>query len=747
MNKEPSIWDYVKARLMPWKGPVPDILGAESESGNKKITPDSQVPQPDTESETDPEVSLPSQQSRPAATFPWRSISAILMALLAQLILEPGPNPDRWVTSLIFYIPAFVLLIWAFKHKEWYPAHIPEQETYPDPFTFRIAALLAGIVLLVLAYLAFGGNRFNALNLILWAAGSALAIYSLWMQPGMRGISEKLNHLGLWIRQPKYQFSVSAFSLLWLLVFAIAVFFRVYQLSSVPPEMNSDHAEKLLDVVDILSGQTSIFFPRNTGREPLQFYMIAATVQMFGTGISFISMKIGTALAGLLTLPFIYLIGKEIANRRVGLLAMAFAAIASWPNILSRIALRFSLYPLFVAPTLYFLLRGLRSGKRNDFILSGLFLGIGLLGYTPIRILPLAVAVIVAVYILHTARTTQRQQAVLGLLLIAFFAIIGSLPLLRYAQDDPSMFAYRAFSRLTNLDIPLPHPAWLIILDNLKNALLMFGWNDGQIWPVSIPGRPALDFVSAALFHFGLILLLVRYLTQRKWEDLSLLLTVPILMLPSILSLAFPAENPAPNRAGGVMVPVFIIIGLSLEGLLNGLKKIRDSRSASQLAAAACILLFSLAAAQNYGLVFTQYQQQYTLAAWNSSEMGMVLKNFAASGGSLEAAWVVKSPHWVDTRLVGMYAGEPQRDFGIDRENMISTLTDPRPKIFLIRHQTRPEDRVEEEQNLNELQTLYPSGWAQLYPSRYSGKEFWIFYAPPVNSGLQNSTFSALPSP
>jgi len=152
-----------------------------------------------------------------------------------------------------------------------------------------------------------------------------------------------------------------------------------------------------------------------------------------------------------------------------------------------------------------------------------------------------------------------------------------------------------------------------------------------------------------------------------------------------------------------------------------------------------------LASAQNYGLVFNQYQQQYAAAAWNSSEMGSMLKNFALSGGSLDSTWVVKSAHWVDTRLVGMYAGEPLRDFGIDRENLASTLADPQPKIFLVRHQLNPEDRLEEQRTLDALQSLYPDGWAQLYPSRYPGKEFWVFFAPPASPGIQNKELNPLP--
>lgn len=57
-------------------------------------------------------------------------------------------------------------------------------------------------------------------------------------------------------------------------VLALALFYH-YRIDSVPGEMFSDQAEKLLDVQDVLNGQTSIFFPRNTGREPFQFYLTA----------------------------------------------------------------------------------------------------------------------------------------------------------------------------------------------------------------------------------------------------------------------------------------------------------------------------------------------------------------------------------------------------------------------------------------------------------------------------------------
>jgi hypothetical protein len=89
---------------------------------------------------------------------------------------------------------------------------------------------------------------------------------------------------------------------------------------------------------------------------------------------------LGTALAGWLTLPFLYLFAREFAGRHVGLAAMFLAGIAFWPNLLARTGLRFALLPLFAAPAVYFLVRGLGGQRRNDILLAGLFAGSGCTG-------------------------------------------------------------------------------------------------------------------------------------------------------------------------------------------------------------------------------------------------------------------------------------------------------------------------------------------------------------------------------
>ncbi len=278
-----------------------------------------------------------------------------------------------------------------------------------------------------------------------------------------------------------------------------------------------------------------------------------------------------------------YLLGKEIGGKRVGLFALFFAGIGYWPNVISRVGLRFPLYPLFVAPTLYYLLRGLRTRNRNDFILSGLFLGLGLHGYSPIRMMPIVVVIAIGLYLVHAQSKGVRRDAILWLVILGLASLVVFTPLLRYTLDNPKSFSYRAFSRVGSIEQPLPAPVHEIFFSNLWRGLGMFNWDDGEIWVHSVTHRPALDVVSAALFLIGVVLLLIRYIRKRHWLDLFLLLSIPLLTMPSILSLAFPGENPALNRAGGAYVTAFVIVGLALDGLLTGW--VREGANGNRLGA------------------------------------------------------------------------------------------------------------------------------------------------------------------
>ena len=45
--------------------------------------------------------------------------------------------------------------------------------------------------------------------------------------------------------------------------------------------------------------------------------------------------------------------------------------------------------------------------------------------------------------------------------------------------------------------------------------------------------------------------------------------------------------------------------------------------------------------------------------------MGELIKQFRQTYGETDTVWIVPFPYWVDTRLPGIYAGIPTRDFAL----------------------------------------------------------------------------------
>jgi hypothetical protein len=635
--------------------------------------------------------------------FPWRSVLALFLALGAQALLEP---PNRQVNiALALYILAAGICIWAYIKNEWHLPALPVSRQTPDDLTTRVAPFLFSIVFALLAFWYFGGDKFTPLNLALWVLSLGLFFYGLWLK-----LPKAAHDSSPDARRKKIIRNV-----LVIVVFGIALFFRLYHINAVPAEPFSDHAEKILDVYDITQGDYKIFFPRNTGREAIQMYWTLLIATVFRTGLTFLSLKLGTALIGILTLPYVYLLGREIGGSRVGLFALFLFGIAYWPNLISRIGLRFPLYPVFVAPILFYLIRGLRIRNRNDFLLSGLFLGLGLHGYSPFRIVPLLVVAAFVIYVIHVRSKESRQQAFWWFTIIVVTSLLVFLPLLRYWLAHPDVFGYRAMTRLTSTESALSGPVWQIFLSNLYKALLMFNWDNGSIWVHSLPGRPALDVVTGALFVIGILLLIVRYVRQRDWRDMLLLVSIPILLMPSVLSLAFPGENPSLNRTGGAAVVVFVVSALALDGLVSSLG---GDKKRGFIAYGLTGLLFAASAFQNYDLVFNKFDANFKLGAWNTSEMGGLISAFRDDFGQTDSVWIVPFPHWVDTRLPGIWAGIPNRDFALWPKDLFKTLTVSGPKMIMY--------RVDDLETEKALKQLYPNGVFTRYTSRYPGKDFMV---------------------
>jgi hypothetical protein len=508
----------------------------------------------------------------------------------------------------------------------------------------------------------------------------------------------------------------------------IGVFFYYYDLDATPAEMDSDHAEKLLDVNDIVNGgRAPIFFERNTGREPMQFYLTAAFVNLTQHPIDHMALKLITALLGVLVIPFTYLVARELFDEDVALVAALLIAVGKWPLTIARMGLRFPFTPVFLAPTVFFLFRALKYGRRNDVLMAGLFLGLGLLGYNAFRLAPaLVIAFLVLGWLTRRMSMAQTVRYIENSVLMFLLALFVVMPLARYMVEEPERVWYRAATRLMGEgSLHLNNPVEVFAQNSIK-AALMFNWTGDSAWPNSLPGDPALDYLSGGLFLLGVVYAAYRLARYRESAYAFVLLGIVIMLLPSALSLAFPNENPSVVRAGGAIPFVFTIAALPLAWLLRALRMALADLPWGRVAIVAMMVLFFVVMARaNFLRYFRDFDANYRQASWNSSDVAAVIRAFADSVGDVEHAWILLYPHWIDTRNVAInlrhIGWEQTLPSAMDAQ---AHADDPANKLYIL--------NTGDVANLAGLRQIFPTGQERIFHARTPGHDFVIFYVPGV---------------
>ncbi len=705
-GREPSVLDWFQSLLRLRPIPIP-----EADAIEQAIQPPLQ------------ELPAEAAQEQPTVSFSIRAVHlrlpiALGLALLAQASLIRRGESIAFEIAL--YLIAAAIMAWAAWAGDFGIETKASRRRARGGTAVRIPYLAAGALLTMLNYIASAGNTFHWIGIVFWISSVLCILLAFW--DGEISLVPYWNRLTAWLARPKLRFSLGPPELLLILALMLSVFFRLYDLAGVPPEMWSDHAEKILDILDVLDGRPSIFFPRNAGREPAQFYATAAAMSWFGAELNFMTLKSITALAGLLTLPFIYMLGRELAGKPTGLIAMALAGVAYWPNILSRVGMRLPFHPLLAAPAMAFLVRGLRQKRRNDLLLSGLALGAGLYGYTAARLTPLVILAGMGLYLVHAESRKWRRTTLLWFGMLVAVSLVVAVPMLRVAQEFPEDVFYRTVTRVGSAERPLPGHPVEIFFSNMWNALLMFSWDAGQTWILALPFRPILDWLTAALFHLGVAALSIRYIRHRRWEELFVLLSVPLLLLPSVLSLAFPIENPHPSRAGGAIIPTFIIAAVPLVALLSWARSAWAGRRLRWIGYGTGLALFALITLNNYRLVFGEYGPMMRRGSWNTSEAGEVVRAFVNAMGDFDQVYMVAYPHWMDSRLIAANAGWPGEDIGIWPDQLAELPEIDDAQLYLL--------NLDTEDEVDQLEDKFPRGILTRYHSAVEDRDFLIYLVP-----------------
>ena len=355
----------------------------------------------------------------------------------------------------------------------------------------------AAVVLGALAFPRFSNNVFSAFGTALWCLAIGLLLWAAWRSDAPQRISGRHTAGHSWQREGlTITWEQAALAAIMLL----GAFYRLHRLAEIPLEMGCDLPHNYANIRLILRGEFPVFFSSYPGREGLFFYLAAPVARLFG--LSHVSIKLASALVGIVTLPVIYLLGKELFSREVGLYAAFFLSVSHWHVILTRVGFRASTVPLLLALVWWAIVRGRKTERRWFFALAGLFLGLGLYTYNAFMIAPLMVGLMLLGYLVRGGRygwLSRLQNA----LLVAIVALIVFVPLGRYAYEEPQQYLYRAATRITDIETALPQDMALTLLSNVVRTALMFNYQGDVVFIANVPLLRQLGWLSGALFVLG----------------------------------------------------------------------------------------------------------------------------------------------------------------------------------------------------------------------------------------------------
>lgn len=356
-----------------------------------------------------------------------------------------------------------------------------------------------------------------------------------------------------------------------LLVLAMALFLRFYQVGSLPEGVYWDEAFNGVDALNLLDGQRPIFFEGNNGREPLFIYLQAISIFFFGP--TPFALRIVSAMVGLATLVAEFFLVRRLFDKNTAVIATLGLAVSFWHVSESRIGLRAILVPLMATLVFYCLWRGLSpsgakrtsTGYRNTlwFAIAGMLLGLSLYTYLSARFIP--VVVVAFLFLLLVCNRRLFSQHLGNFVTLFICSLIVFAPLGMYFFQEPDLFFGRA-NRVLLTDINGgEYNAAGAVVQGFIQAVGAFLVRGDIEWRHNIPNRPAMDLLTGIMLFIGLAVSLRKF---RKPENGLLFLWFSIMLLPSAITI----DSPHYLRAMGVLPAAYALVGVGAVATFKRLK-------------------------------------------------------------------------------------------------------------------------------------------------------------------------------
>jgi len=402
------------------------------------------------------------------------------------------------------------------------------------------------------------------------------------------------------------------------LVIVLAAFLRLGYLTYAPASLNWDEVSHGYNAYSILTtgrdewGEAFPLIFRAYGdyKLPVYIYITAISEAIFGLGS--LAVRLPSALAGMATVIFTYLLVKKLFDQKSALVAALLVAVEPWSLFLSRAAFEANLALAFIVSGVYFFVGGLQ--KPRGLIFSAALFGLSIWTYNSARVfVPILLLVLVSLYKkdLKAVLIRDRKSIALSLIFAAvfflgmFWQLANPAGLARYGKVAIINDGTVAQIDEARNDSTLPEPLKRIFYNRasffaqkfVKNWASYFSGDflfggGGSNFQFSVPGRGVIYTINAFFLAIGLIhlvklrtkasLLLISWfflgpvaasLTSESRHVLRAITTLPTPMIISALGLISFSKwlRGKLKLASGAAIYLvyFLAVGLLLKGYLS----------------------------------------------------------------------------------------------------------------------------------------------------------------------------------
>ena len=435
-----------------------------------------------------------------------------------------------------------------------------------------------------------------------------------------------------------------------ILIILLAAILRFTAISEVPPSLNWDEVSHGYNAYSILKtgkDEWEVTLPtifRAYGDYKLPVYIYATAISEAVFGLNSFAVRLPSALAGIVTVFFTYLLVKELFGYELrvtgskdktrnalthnlqtdltAILSALLVALEPWSLFLSRGAFEANLALAFFVSGVYFFIRGLRRFK--SLVISALFFGLSVWTYNSYRIItPLFILFLILLFkkklkgIYRNSPSTVYHSLITAavILLPMFYQLINPVGQARYSRvaiiDEGAIAQINNARNSSSLSPSLKRIVYnkgtFFISRFAKNWASHYSGNflflqGGSQYQFSIPGKGLLYPLNAVFLIIG-----VLYLLKRRTKG-SMFILGWFILGPVASSLT--REAPHVLRSITMLPAPMILIAVGFIGFINWFKSkftIHNPPSTNHI----LIIVYCILLAGSMVLYLTKYSTKY----------------------------------------------------------------------------------------------------------------------------------------